>query len=91
MKAVIGGNLEVLLSGGAPLSDDEHEFLRAAVDCHVLQGYGLTETSSTATISDPTDPATGHVGAPLPGVFIRLENWDEGGYTVKDKQGELIN
>ena len=93
MKSVIGGRLIVMLSGGAPLSDEEHEFIRAAVDCTLLQGYGLTETSSTATISDPTDPSTGHVGAPLPGVDIRLENWDEGGYTVNDSvgpRGEII-
>lgn len=33
------------------------------------------------------------MGPPLTGIFIRLVNWDEGNYTVKDKpypRGEIV-
>ena len=36
---------------------------------------------------------TGRVGSPLQGVDIKLVNWEEGGYTVRDKpcpRGEII-
>jgi len=86
-KAIVGGNLRVLLSGGAPLAPDAHDFCRTCLGLTLLQGYGLTETAATACIPDGSDLSTGRVGAPLQEVDIRLVNWDEGGYTVTDQQG----
>lgn len=86
-KSLIGGKLRVLLSGGAPLTPEVQKFIRTCLGCKVLQGYGLTETSSTACIVDSEDLTVGHVGPPLAGVDLRLVNWEEGGYTVKDKNG----
>ena len=82
-----------MLSGGAPLASDAQEFIRTALTCDLVQGYGLTETSSTACISDCNDLTVGHVGPPLPGVYLKLVNWEEGGYTVEDKggpRGEIV-
>lgn len=42
---VMGGNLRVLVTGGAPLSPDTHEFVKVALCTVVVQGYGLTETT----------------------------------------------
>ena len=53
----------------------------------VVLGYGLTESTATASISDPQDLTTGHVGPPLEGVDIKIVNWEEGGYTVQDACG----
>jgi len=86
-KAILGGRLRVLLSGGAPLAPDAHDFCRTCLGLTLLQGYGLTETAATACIPDGGDLSTGRVGAPLQEVDIRLVNWDEGGYTVTDQQG----
>jgi len=86
-KAILGGKLRVLLSGGAPLAPDAHDFCRTCLGLTLLQGYGLTETAATACIPDGGDLSTGRVGAPLQDVDIRLVNWEEGGYTVTDQQG----
>jgi len=86
-KAIVGGNLRILLSGGAPLAPDAHDFVRTCLGITLLQGYGLTETCATACIPDGSDMSTGRVGAPLQEVDVRLINWDEGGYTVTDQQG----
>merc|ERR1712227_878903 len=86
-KAIVGGNLRILLSGGAPLAPDAHDFVRTCLGITLLQGYGLTETCATACIPDGSDLSTGRVGAPLQEVDVRLINWDEGGYTVTDQQG----
>ena len=38
MKSVVGGRLRVLLSGGAPLADDAHAFIRTCLSITLLQG-----------------------------------------------------
>jgi long-chain acyl-CoA synthetase len=38
----------------------------------VLEGYGMTETSTVATITRLEDPALGTVGTPLPGCEVRI-------------------
>jgi long-chain acyl-CoA synthetase len=59
----------------------------------LLRGYGLTETSASATLMDLNDLSAGRVGAPLAGVQIKLIDWVEGGYRVTDKpnpRGEIV-
>ena len=45
-KKLVGGNLALILCGGAALSKETQEFLRVCMSCSVIQGYGLTETSA---------------------------------------------
>ena len=73
-KSSVGGNVRGLLSGGAPLAPDAHDFCRTVLGLNLLQGYGLTETCATACISDVDDLSTGGVGAPLQDVDIKLIN-----------------
>lgn len=49
----LGGRVRFLVSGGAPLSAECHEFIRLCFGCAFSQGYGLTETcgGATATVS----------------------------------------
>jgi len=86
-RAAVGGKVRLLLSGGAPLAPDAHDFCRTSLCIKLLQGYGLTETAATACIPDSADMSTGTVGPPLQEVDIRLVNWEEGGYHVTDSQG----
>ena len=65
MRAIIGGRMRILLSGGAPLAPDAHDFCRTCLGLTLLQGYGLTETCATASIPDGSDLSTGRVGPPL--------------------------
>ena len=65
MRASIGGRMRILLSGGAPLAPDAHDFCRTCLGITLLQGYGLTETCATASIPDGSDLSTGRVGPPL--------------------------
>ncbi|GBL78520.1 Long-chain-fatty-acid--CoA ligase 3 [Araneus ventricosus] len=48
----MGGELRIIMCGSAPLSADTQSFIRDCLNVHVLQGYGLTETSACATIMD---------------------------------------
>jgi long-chain acyl-CoA synthetase len=37
----MGGKVNLLLCGAAPLAPHVEEFLRVVMCCHVLQGYGM--------------------------------------------------
>ncbi|XP_049868981.1 long-chain-fatty-acid--CoA ligase 4 isoform X2 [Pectinophora gossypiella] len=93
VRALLGGRVRLMISGGAPLSPDTHTQVRVCLCCDVVAGYGLTETTSTATVMDPHDRSTGRVGAPCTGTDIKLVNWEEGNYRVNNKpfpQGEIV-
>lgn len=85
IRALLGGRVRLMISGGAPLSPDTHVQVRICLCCDVVAGYGLTETTSCATVMDPHDRTTGRVGAPTTGTDVRLLNWEEGRYTVANK------
>jgi long-chain acyl-CoA synthetase len=71
VKARLGGRLRVANAGGAPLSRDIAEFFHA-IDILILEGYGLSEVTTAATVNRRHDFKFGTVGKPLPGVEIRI-------------------
>jgi len=85
IRYFLGGKVRVMLSGGAPLASDTHSLCRTCLSMPLIQGYGLTETASCATVTHVRDRKTGRAGAPLMDVDIKLVNWDEGNYRVTDK------
>ncbi|KAL0994291.1 hypothetical protein UPYG_G00120290 [Umbra pygmaea] len=93
VKALLGGNIRMMLSGGAPLSPATQRFMNICFCCPVGQGYGLTETCGAGTITEVTDYSTGRVGAPLICCELQLRDWAEGGYTSQDQphpRGEIM-
>ncbi|KAM9324870.1 long-chain-fatty-acid--CoA ligase 4 [Gastrophryne carolinensis] len=93
VKALLGGNVRMMLCGGAPLSPQTQRFMNICFCCPVGQGYGLTETCGAGSITEVSDYSTGRVGAPLTCCEIKLRDWVEGGYTSQDKphpRGEII-
>jgi long-chain acyl-CoA synthetase len=71
VKARLGGRLRVANAGGAPLSRDIAEFFHA-LDILILEGYGLSEVTTAATVNRAEDFRFGTVGKPLPGVELRI-------------------
>jgi long-chain acyl-CoA synthetase len=71
IKDKLGGRLRVANAGGAPLSREIAEFFHA-IDILILEGYGLSEVTTAATVNRRNDFKFGTVGKPLPGVEIRI-------------------
>lgn len=90
MKARLGGRVRLMVTGAAPISEEVFRFLQVAFCCPVMQGYGLTETSAAICVTRPHDFTSGHVGAPLPCIEVRLCDVPEMNYTSKhDNSGEV--
>jgi long-chain acyl-CoA synthetase len=68
----LGGRLRLGVSGAAPLGRDVLEFFHS-LGLLVIEGYGLTETSSSLSVNDPDDFRFGTVGRAVPGCEVRLD------------------
>ena len=79
-KRLTGGRLRFFVSGGAPLSAEVESFFWA-LGVKILNGWGMTETSSGATSNTEQRHRFETVGPPLPGVEIRIG--DEGEVLVR--------
>jgi long-chain acyl-CoA synthetase len=71
IRGLFGGQIKLLVSGGAPLAPDIAQFLHAA-GLLVLEGYGLTETTPILTVNRPDRFRFGTVGLPLDSVTLRI-------------------
>jgi long-chain acyl-CoA synthetase len=71
VKERLGGRIRICVSGGAPLAKEIIEFFHA-LDILILEGYGLTECTTAATVNRPTNYRFGTVGPALPGVRLRI-------------------
>ncbi|MFF4903864.1 AMP-dependent synthetase/ligase [Streptomyces sp. NPDC001260] len=71
LRAALGGRVAWACSGGAPLGAGLGHFMRGA-GVTVLEGWGLTETTSGVTLNLPAAQRVGSVGRPLPGCAVRI-------------------
>ncbi|XP_063900962.1 uncharacterized protein LOC135120568 [Zophobas morio] len=82
-KKMLGGEVRLMLSGGAPLSVETQSFISVVI-CPVGQGYGLTETCGGVTISQLDALSCGAVGGPFACCEVKLVDYEEGGYKTSD-------
>ena len=81
-QEALGGNLEFMLSGSAPL---QHRLIRvfSAAGMQIFEGYGMTESSPGGTLNDLRNKGLkiGTVGKPLNGIEIKIA--DDGEILMK--------
>jgi long-chain acyl-CoA synthetase len=71
VRAIFGGQVRHATSGAAPIAREILEFFWAA-GVPVLEGYGMTETATAATVCTIEEHKFGTVGKPFPGVQVRI-------------------
>ena len=72
VKERFGGRLRLGISGGAPLAKEIGELFHA-LDILILEGWGLTECTTAATVNRPGRFRFGTVGPAMPGVEVKTD------------------
>ena len=85
----MGGNVRLMIVGSAPLAGNVITFMRAAMGCIIVEGYGQTECVAPCTLTAPGDPHPDHVGPPLPCNNIMLKDIPDMEYFSSHGQGEV--
>lgn len=82
-RAVMGGDIRVLVSGGASLSDAIYDGFQK-FGMTLYQGYGMTETAPVLSVNPYLKSKRGSVGPAVEGVELQIKNPDSRGI------GEII-
>ncbi|MGW7102262.1 AMP-dependent synthetase/ligase [Streptomyces sp. NPDC054838] len=99
LREAFGGKLRAAVSGSAALSPEIGYFF-AGAGIHILEGYGLTESSAASFVNPGEAYRTGTVGKPLPGTEVRIADDGEillrspgimeGYHRLPDKTAEVL-
>ena len=76
VRALFGGRIRDLISGGAALNYSIAKFF-CAMGINLRQGYGLTESAPVISMSETVGNHPTTVGKPLPGIEVKLGANDE--------------
>ncbi|WP_175408800.1 long-chain fatty acid--CoA ligase [Streptomyces sp. TRM64462] len=71
LREAFGGRLRAAVSGSVALAPEIGYFFSGA-GIHILEGYGLTESSAASFVNPGEAYRTGTVGKPLPGCEVRI-------------------
>jgi long-chain acyl-CoA synthetase len=70
VRDLFGGQLQLALSGAAPIAKDVLEFFDSC-GIPILEGYGMTESCAAATLNTKGSQRFGTVGKPLPNTEVK--------------------
>jgi long-chain acyl-CoA synthetase len=84
IKNLMGGELQWMLSGGAPLQREILQRLKVMVGCPLVNGYGQTENAGSALLNSIYDTACGTTGGIQNTTELKLIDLPEYGYYSTD-------
>ena len=82
-------SLEFAVSGAEPLSQAVYDAYQDKFNCHLLEGYGLTETAPVTNWSTPQQNKQHAVGQALPGVTNLIVD-EQNNMLGPDEEGEIL-
>ncbi len=83
-------SLQFTLSGAAPLPPEVAQKAGRALQCTVLQGYGMTETSPVTNVNPLHRVKDASVGPPIADTVERIVSLDDGRELGPNEVGELL-
>ncbi len=83
-------SLRFVLSGAAPLPPEVAQAAARALDCTVLQGYGMTETSPVTNVNPLHRIKDASVGPPIADTVEKVVSLDDGRQLGPNEVGELM-
>ncbi|MFB6164496.1 MAG: long-chain fatty acid--CoA ligase [Haloarculaceae archaeon] len=86
VKAELGGNTELFVSGGGSLSVRLAELFKG-MGLPIYEGYGLTEAAPVVSANPPEKLQTGTLGPPLPGVETKIDESPVSAEQFEDAEG----
>ncbi|APW96699.1 long-chain fatty acid--CoA ligase [Halobiforma lacisalsi AJ5] len=91
VREALGGEIEMLISGGGSLSP-ELCTLYHAMGLPIYEGYGLTETAPVLAVNPPEEPKIGTIGPALPDVELRVDESvaNQDAFDDPGEVGELV-
>ena len=83
IRDAFGGELRMIISGGAPINPDIVEFFEA-IGISTLNGYGITECAPVIAVNHSRRNIPGTVGAVIDSDTVRIDDPNE------DGEGEIL-
>lgn len=88
---ILGGRVKLIINGAGPLSPNVMDFLSIALNCVIVDSYGLIESAGFATMTDVNNDVSvfGHSGTPITGMQIDIieeKGWRVSGHGI----GEVV-
>ncbi|MFH4975008.1 hypothetical protein AB6A40_001717 [Gnathostoma spinigerum] len=84
-----GGRARVFACGGAPLASHVMNFVRAALGCYIVEGYGQTECAGMISLCIETETVPCVAGVPIFCDHIKLSDASNLGYETLEQGGEI--
>jgi len=82
-------NLKVSVGGGMAVTSSVAKLWLEKTGCPICEGYGLSETSPSASCNPPTSKEfTGTIGVPLPSTWMKIVD-DDGQDVPQGQAGEI--
>ncbi len=89
LLAPLGGNLRMIICGGAALSQETIDFLKN-IGIQVYNGYGITECAPVAAVNPSAGTRRFSVGYVLPTMEVRIQDPDAGGNGEIQVRGDNV-
>ncbi|RMG72607.1 MAG: bifunctional acyl-ACP--phospholipid O-acyltransferase/long-chain-fatty-acid--ACP ligase [Nitrospirae bacterium] len=83
-------SIRIAVTGADKCPDALRETFKKKHGIELLEGYGTTETSPVISVNRPEANKPGSVGLPIPGVEVRIEDYETGQSCPPGKVGRIL-
>jgi acyl-[acyl-carrier-protein]-phospholipid O-acyltransferase/long-chain-fatty-acid--[acyl-carrier-protein] ligase len=83
-------SLRIALTGADKCPDALREGFKSKHNITVYEGYGATECSPVISTNTPEFNRPGSVGKPIPGILVRIENYETGEECAPGEDGRIL-